>query len=261
MRPLPIAGAGVVTAAIMAVVGWGLPGLAMAGPRAGARIAALVPQAEVAVLFFVGLPLWAASLRAEGSPALRRALAATARGPLRAVGRAAALQGKGAGMLLAGGAAAWLLAVPLAGGPSLREVAGVRLLLAAFAVFGIGLGIWSSAAWRGSRGAVGFCLLVSLAMAAIPLGVAPLIAALGARPALIQASMLLSPWVVAAGASGLDLLRMQWAYALSPLGSLDAPYPGLGAAVALYAGAGLILLILSARALRSPGRADDGGYG
>ena len=69
MRPLPIAGAGVATAAIMAVVGWGLPVLAMAGPRPGARIAALVPQAEVAVLFFVGLPLWAASLRAEGSPA------------------------------------------------------------------------------------------------------------------------------------------------------------------------------------------------
>ncbi len=258
MRPLPMIAAGLATAAIMALVGWGLPGLAMAGPRAGARIAALVPQAEVAALFFVGLPLWAASLRAEGSPALRRALAATVRGPLCAVGRAAALQGKGVGMLLAGGAVAWLLAVPLAGGPSLREVAGVRLLLAAFAVFGIGLGVWSSAAWRGSRGAVGFCLLVPLAMAAIPLAVSPLIAALGARPALIQASMLLNPWVVAAGASGLDLLRMQWVYALSPLGSLDAPYPGLGAAVALYAGAGALLLMLSARALRPPGAGNGG---
>lgn len=258
MRAIPIVLGGFATAAVMAVVGWALPGLAMMGPRAGARITSLVPQVEVAVLFFLGLPCWAGMLRAEGSPALRRALAVTARGPVLAVWQGAGHHLKVVGMLFAGGAVPWLLTAFVAGGPSVREIAGVRLLLAAFAAFGIGLGAWSSVVWRGSRGAVGFCLVLLFGMVVVPLAIAPLIAVLGARPAVIQLSMLLNPWIVAAGASGLDLLRMQWVYALSPLGSVDASYPSLAGAVALYAGGGLILMGLAVRALRSRGHEDGG---
>ena len=62
--------------------------------------------------------------------------------------------------------------------------------------------------------------------------------------------VLLNPWIVAAGVARLDLLHMQWVYALSPLGSLDATPPALATAVAVYGGAGALLAIAAAAALR-----------
>lgn len=245
--------AGLATAGAMAVVGWGSPLVAMAGLRAGGRIAKLVPQIEVTALLLVGVPVWARVLRAEGFEAWSRALAATVGGPRRAVLDPAGAQLRIVIELLAAGALVWMPACLLDGGPSLGEIARVRLGLLAFAGFGIGLGTWASALWRGSGAALGACLTVLVGMAATPLLIAPVIAVAGARSELIQLSLLLNPWVFTAGLSGLDILRTQWVYALSPLGSLEAPYPGLWVGLVTYAGAGMLLLLSSLRTLRASG--------
>jgi hypothetical protein len=221
----------------------------LVGPSPGVRVATLVPQAEVTALLMIGVPLWACAFRAERFDAFRRALAATARGPARAVVRAVAGEGRTVAVALGAGLVVWLVAGALPGGPSLRDVLGCRLLLLAFAAFGIGLGAWASVVWRGRPVARAVGLGVVVLMAAAPLAVAPVIAVAGARAWLIHATMLLCPWIVTAGASGLDLLRMEWVYAFSPLGSVEAPYPGLLVAVATYASAGVLMLELARRAL------------
>ncbi len=258
MRLIPVAAAALATAGAMGAAGWGLTSIGMVGPRAGIRIATLVPQAEVTALFLVGLPVWACLLRVEGRQPLRQALAATWRGRRQAVWGAAAAHLKLVGELLGGGAIVWVLASLVGLGPPLGEIARVRLVFVAFAVFGVGLGAWVSAVWRGSLAAIGACLGVLLALAGAPLAVAPVIAAFGAWPPLILASMWLNPWIVTAGVSRLDLLRMQWVYALSPLGSVEAFYPDWPAAVAVYGGTGILLLAWSVRALRAPGFAYGG---
>jgi len=248
MRLIPIVLAGLGTAAALALVGWGMTGVAMVGPRAAARIAALAPQVEVTLLLVVGLPVWAGLLRADASPAWRQAVSATRRGRRLRVWGAATAQLKLVGTLILAGGFVWVLASLAGLGPSLGEIARVRLVLLAFTVFGIGLGMWARAVWPGVE-AVGACILVLVAMAATPLAVAPVIAVAGASPPLIQASILLNPWIVTAGISRLDILRMQWVYALSPLGAVEASYPSLGLAVAVYGGAGVALLLLAVRAL------------
>ena len=241
--------AGLSTIGAMAVVGWGMPGIAMVGPRTAVRISALAPQVEVTLLLVVGLPVWAGLLRAERSPAWRQAVAATWRGRRLRVWGAAAAQLKVVGTLILAGGCVWGLASLAGLGPSLGEIARVRLVLLAFAVFGIGLGMWARAVWPGAA-AVGACMLVLVTMATTPLAVAPVIALAGTWKTLIQACMLLNPWIVTAGISRLDILRMQWLYALSPLGAVEASYPSLGLAVAVYGGAGVALLLLAVRALR-----------
>jgi hypothetical protein len=253
MRLIPIVVAGLSTAAAMAAVGWGLTGVAMVGPRAAVRIAAFAPQVEVTLLLVLGLPVWAGLLRAESSPAWRQALSATRRGRRLRVWRAATAQLQFVGTLILAGGFVWVLASLAGLGPSLVEIARVRLALLAFAVFGIGLGVWTRAAWPGAAAAVGACMLVLVTMAATPLAVAPLIAVAGAWQPLIQGSIMLNPWIVTAGISRLDILRMQWVYAMSPLGSVEASYPSLGLAVAVYGGAGVALLLLAVRALRRHG--------
>ena len=253
MRLVPVLLAGLATAAAMAVVGWGMTEVTMVGPRAAARIAALAPQVEVTLLLVLGLPVWAGLLRTESSPAWRQALSATWRGRQLRVWGAATAQLKFVGTLILAGGFVWVLASLAGLGPSLGEIARVRLVLLAFAVFGIGLGMWTRAVWPGTAAAVGACMLVLVAMAATPLAVAPVIAVAGAWQPLIQASILLNPWVVTAGISRLDILRMQWVYALSPLGAVEASYPSLGLAVAVYGGAGVVLLLLAVRGLRTQG--------
>ena len=247
---LRLIAAAFLTAAIMVVVGWGVSGIAMVGPLAGRRIAALVPQIEVSALFVIGVALGGRMLDAERRPGFWQALAVTARGPQCVIARAAGAELAIVVQLLGGGMVVWLLASVLPGGPALRDIASSRLLLTAFALFGVGLSGWASAACRGGLTALAVRLGVVVAMLAVPFAVAPVIAIAGARPELIAAAMLASPWIVAAGATGLDLLRMQWLYAFSPLGSLEASYPGLCAAVAAYGGAGLLMLALAARAVR-----------
>jgi hypothetical protein len=233
----------------MALAAWGLSGVAMVGPRPYARIAALTPQMEVTLLFLVGLPVWSQLLRAARPEALRRSLAVTRRGRQEAVLSPAWHHLKTVAAMVGAGAFVWIVA-SASGGLSLPVVGATRLLLVAFAVFGIGLGVWASVVCRSSSAALGASAGILLAMAVSPLAVAPLISTLGARRELIEASMLLNPWLVTAGLSGLDLLRMQWVYALSPLGSLEAAYPRLALAVLAYAGAGMLLLGASVRQLR-----------
>ena len=251
MRLVSVVLAGLSTAGAMAFVGWGMTGVAMVGPRAAVRIAALAPQIEITVLLVLGLPVWAGLLRAESSPAWRQAVAATRRGRRLRVWGAASTQLKSVGAILLAGGFVWVLASLVGLGPSLGEIARVRLVLLAFAVFGVGLGLWARAVWPGPAAAVGTCMFVLVAMAATPLAVAPVIAVAGASQPLIQASILLNPWIVTAGISRLDILRMQWVYALSPLGAVEASYPSLGLAVAVYGGAGVLLLLLAVRALRT----------
>ena len=196
VRVLLMAAAGLATAGAISYVGWGLPGIAMAGPRAGGRIARLVPQVEVTLLFLIGIPVWARMFRAARSRAFRRALAATVRGPGHAAWTAAGIHAGSAAQLLGAGTLVWTLA-------------------------------------------------------STPLAVAPVISVVGARSEVIHASMLLNPWIVTAGLSGFDILRTQWVYALSPLGSLEAPYPGLELAATAYGGAGFLLLLLALLALRA----------
>lgn len=252
MRPVPIAVASLATAAAAALVGWGLTGFGMTGPRAGARIATLVPQLEVTGLFLVGLPLWARSLRAEGSEPLRHALAATSCGARRAVWGAALTQLKLVVGMVAAGTLVWVAAMLIEAGPALHEIVAVRLLLVAYAAFGIGLGVLTSALCRRPSGAAWTSLTVLAAMAAAPFAVAPVIASVGARAEIIQASIMVNPWIITAGLSGLDILRMQWVYVLSPLGSLEVVYPALGLALAVYGGVAAVLLWLSVRVMSAP---------
>ena len=239
------------TAAVMGLVGWALPGLDMAGPRPGPRIAQLMPQVEVSLLFLVGLPVWSQALAAERSAALRVALAVTARGRARAVLRGAGSRLATVALVVLGGGGVWLLATLLAGGPSLASVLRARLLLLAFALFAIGLATWASARYPGVVGAGAATLGVLGIMLGAPLILAPLVSLFGAHPALVQAAVLVCPWVVAAGISGLDLVHMQWVYALSPLGHVEISYPGLATAALLYGVAGCLLLAAAVRALRA----------
>ena len=246
------------TAVVMAVIAWGMTDVAMVGPRAGIRIAALVPQVETTLLFLICLPISITLLHAERSPALRQALAATWRGCRRAVWIPAGAQLKLVGKLLAAGGVVWVVASVIGAGPSLGEILRVRLLLAAFALFGIGLAVWARAVWPTTNAALGACALVLVGMAAIPLAVAPVIAVVGPWKPLIQAGMLLNPWIAMAGVSRLDILHMQWVYALSPLGAVEAYYPDLGLATAVYGGTGLALLFLAVRILRMSARTGVG---
>jgi hypothetical protein len=248
------------TAGTMALVGWRLPGFDMAGPRPGTRIALLVPQLEVSLVFLVGLPLWSQTLSAERSAALRAALATTARGRLRAV-----LRGAGAGLtvtapLVTGGAVAWILALFLQSGPSMASALATRLLLVAFVVFALGLGVCISARCPDALSAAGTAAAALAVMAGAPFAIAPLISAFGTHWLIVQAAVLLCPWVVAAGVSGLDLVHMQWIYALSPLGHVELTYPGLVAACLGYGAAGGLLLLAAVRALR-PARGSVAAFG
>jgi len=242
---------GLATAIVMAVVGWGMTDVAMVGPRAAIRIAALMPQVETTFLFLICLPISVKLLRAESSPALRQALAGTWQGCRRAVWIPAGAHLKFVGKLLVAGGVVWVVAGVIGAGPSLGEILRVRLLLAAFAFFGIGLAVWARTVWPSANAALGACALVLVGMVAIPLAVAPVIAVVGPWKPLIQASMLLNPWIVMAGVSRLDILHMQWVYALSPLGAVEAYYPDLGLAIAVYGGTGVMLLILAVRTLRT----------
>lgn len=249
---LPLAGA-LSTAVAMALAGWGAPSIAIAGPRAGPRIAALVPQIEVLAVLAIGVSLAGGIVDAGQSSGFRQALAATARGPAYAVARTASAHLGVLARLLGGGAILWLLASRLPGGPTLRDIAASRLLLAAFAVFGAGLSAWAFAVCAGRAAAFAVRASVLIAMIAMPFAAAPVISTAGARRGLIAAVMLACPWIVTAGATGLDLLHMEWLYAFSPLGSVEAPYPGLIVPVAAYGGTGMVMLALAAHALRRGG--------
>ncbi len=230
------------TATGMVVVGWGLPGIAIVGTRPGPRIAALIPQVEVTVLFALGMFVWSDFFPFERAEALRRALITTVSGPRVAVSGSARRHLTRCCELLVGGALLWLLATSLPGGPTLRHVVTSRALLLAFAVFGVGLGACTSAIWRGTARARAHTIAIVLVMASTPLSVAPLIATYGGRPAIVQTAMFLNPWIVMAGVTGLDLLRMEWLYAFSPLGSVEAYYATPVPAIVVYAGLGLSML-------------------
>jgi hypothetical protein len=249
---LLVTAGGILTAGAMLFIGWGLAEVAMMGPRASIRIAALVPQVEVTILFLVGLWSWTRLLRAEESSAFRTALASTARGCRRRIWGTTVKQLADAGLILGGGAVIWGVASLAGLGPSLGDIICVRVLLFAFAIFGIGLGVWARTMWRHAHAAAGAAFLALLIMAGTPFLSAPLIAVMGPWRPLVQASMLCNPWIVAAGISRLDLLHMQWIYALSPLGSVETYYPGLITAVAAYGGSGVLLLFWSASALAKP---------
>jgi hypothetical protein len=249
----------VATAGAMAVVGWALPGFDMAGPRPGTRIALLVPQLEVTVIFVLGLPFWSQGLAAERSPALRAALAATARGRLQAVTRGAAGRLLTVAEVLVGGAIAWIPVMLLSSGPSPASVLRTRLVIIAFAVFAVGLGLWLSGRCRGALAAAAAATSALVVMMATPFAIAPLLSTFGTHWLVVQAAVLVSPWVVAAGITGLDLVHMQWMYALSPLGHVELAYPGLLFATLAYGGAGVTLLLAAARALR-PARTTLGGF-
>jgi hypothetical protein len=252
MRLSPVAVSAAGTAVALGVAGWGVSGMSMAGPRAGTRMATLVPQLEVTALFLLGLPRWSGAFAAARSPALRQALWLAPRGRFLAVQHAVQRE---LGLLLqiaAGSTLAWLLALPAAGGPSLLGLARVRLLLMAFALFGIGLGAWASVLWRSPVVPRAITLGALVVMAAAPLAVAPLTSSFGASSGLLLMTVLVDPWIVTAGVSGLDLLRMGWLYALSPLGSLEVVYPGALTGIVCYAGAGAALLAWAVRGLRPP---------
>jgi hypothetical protein len=91
-------------------------------------------------------------------------------------------------------------------------------------------------------------MFVLVAMAATPLAVAPVIAVAGAWQPLIQASILLNPWIVTAGISRLDILRMQWVYALS-LGAVDRRIESRASRRGLWR-RGVLLLLLAVQALQ-----------
>ncbi len=248
---LPLTAAGV-TAASMAIIGWGTSGIAMMGPRAGVRIATLVPQVEVTLLFVVGLCVWVQLLSAESAPAFRTAVAVTSRGGVWRIWGAAARQLTTVLVCLGCCAVIWIVASLTGFGPALAKVMEVRVLLLAFAIFAIGLALCSRAVLVSEPAAIGVVCLILLVMAGSPLLIAPVISIAGPRHALVQAAMLCNPWIVAAGISGLDLLHMQWIYALSPLGSVESYYPDLITAVVVYSASGAALLFSAELALRKP---------
>ncbi len=248
---LPATAAGV-TAALMAIIDWGTSGIAMMGPRAGVRIATLVPQVEVTLLFVVGLYVWARLLRAESAPAFRTALAVTSRGCTRRIWALATTQLSTILTCLGCCTVIWIVASLSGFGPALANIVEVRVLLLAFATFAIGLAFCSRAILVSEPAAMGMMCLILLLMAGSPFLVAPVISVAGPRHLLVQAAMLCNPWIVAAGISGLDLLHMQWIYALSPLGSVESYYPDLITAVVVYGGSGAVLLFSAALALRKP---------
>ncbi len=92
-------------------------------------------------------------------------------------------------------------------------------------------------------------MFVLLTLAALPLAIAPVVSVVGSWPPLIRAVMLFNPWILTAGVSHLDILRMEWVYALSPLGRVEAPYAGLGLGVAVFGGVGIAFMLLAVRAL------------
>lgn len=242
----------VTTAAAMAIASAGVPSIATAGATAGARIAALVPQVEVTGLLIAGVAAGARAFRTDRFGALRRALTVTPRGPRWAVWTVVRRHLAWFGPAMATNLVVWLVAVALPGGPTLRATSASRLLLVAFGAFAIALGTWVSVLLGGRPSAVALAYGVVVTMAAAPLAIAPVVSLVGARAGLVAATMLSSPWILAAGASGLDLVRMEWVYALSPLGSIEAPYSNVVLGFAAYGSAAALMLALAARGLGAP---------
>ena len=149
----------------MLVAGWHLPAVAITGPRPATRIAQLVPQLELTALLGVGALVWTRLLAAERSASLRVSLAATARGRTLAVYRALRAPAARAMLATAAGAVVWLIAA-FVGGIPLADVASTRVLLLAFAAFGLGLGAWTAAATRSAATAIGGASAVLVVMAA-----------------------------------------------------------------------------------------------
>lgn len=238
------------TAAAMLLCGWAVSGVDMAGPRPGTRIALLVPQIEVSLLFLVAVPWWAWRLAGRWPHGLRQALAATRRGGPVAVQRASVDWLRATAPLLIAGALTWTAALALPGGPSPARLLAGRALLIAFVVFAAGLAAFSAAVAITRSGAALVAASVVVVMAATPVAIAPIVATFGTSPLLAQAAMLVNPWIVAAGSAGLDLIRMQWVYALSPLAHVEVEYPAPIAAVLAYAAVGGALASASVAALR-----------
>jgi len=241
------------TAGTMAIAALGMEAIEIVGPRPGVRIATLVPQIELTALFLVSMYFGTRPLKAKSTPAFRTALAATSHGCSRLIWGTSARQLLRVALVLASGTVVWACASAVGLGPSLGDILKVRALLLAIAAFGIGFAVWSRVVWPQAPAAGLGCALV-LAMAATSFLVAPLVAVMGPRPLLVQASMLCNPWIITAGISRLDFLHMQWIYALSPLGRLETSYPALATAVLAYGGTGTLLLCWAARALHTPPR-------
>jgi hypothetical protein len=153
--------------------------------------------------------------------------------------------------VLAAGSVVWIAVSWFGAGPRLGEILQARLLLLGFSVFGMGLAVWARVAWCRTGAALGACALVLVGMMAIPLALGPVVAVMGPWKPLLQGGTLMNPWIVMAGISGLDILHMQWIYALSPLGALETHYPSLPTAIAVYGGTGVVFFLLAIRRLRS----------
>lgn len=132
---------------------------------------------------------------------------------------------------------------------ALTFVATSHATIAAVAFALSALGAYCSTVWRDALDAAAISLVVALVAAGGLLVAGASIA--DASPRALQAGLLASPFVAAATASQIDVVRLETLYQISPLAHMHVDYPSWQAACGWYLAVGCVLFIGVTRRLRN----------
>jgi hypothetical protein len=120
------------------------------------------------------------------------------------------------------------------GGVSASEILTSQLLLLLLSLVMVSAGFCCSTLFRDVHVAAGLLYLVVLLAVGAPVLTAPLIARLANAELLIGAELLVNPLIATASAIGLDLMRTELIYDLSPIGQRRFAYPSWLEVAAFY---------------------------
>jgi hypothetical protein len=143
-----------------------------------------------------------------------------------------------------------LVATLLSSGSPGASVTGGEVLEASLLLLFAGLGFATlgtllSILAKSPLAAAGLAALLSLLAICSPVVLTPALADGGGTTSLIEASLLVSPVVGLATASGLDPMRSELLYRASPIGQRRFAYPSTSAASMFFAAAAIILSLTS----------------
>lgn len=133
----------------------------------------------------------------------------------------------------------------LLGGVTTPEVLATHALLLACAIGMTALGGLCSWLFRDLYTAAGVTYLLVISLAGSVILAGPLITSLTHAAWLVQAVLLVNPFVGAAAAGGLDILRTEWLYVHSPIGQRQFTYPAWYAVGGWYVLLALLLVAAS----------------
>lgn len=120
-----------------------------------------------------------------------------------------------------------------------------HMALAAVALALTALGAWLSTLCRDLLDACALAVAISVALSAAVLVAGPATARL--PQALVDASLLASPPIAVSAAAGIDLLRSEVLYQLSPISHRRFTYPAWSTSAVVYAAAAVVLLAIGRR--------------